>query len=117
LRSWLPGYLALALIWGSSFLFIKIGVRELHPMYVSLGRVATGALTVLVILLATRGKLPRDLRTWGHLAFVGAVGVAIPFTLSRTGNCTSRRSSPVSGTPPRRCSRCRWRPSCSVPSG
>jgi len=81
----LPGYLALALIWGSSFLFIKIGVRELHPMYVSLGRVATGALTVLVVLLITRGKLPRDLHTWGHLAFVGAVGVAIPFTLFAYG--------------------------------
>jgi drug/metabolite transporter (DMT)-like permease len=80
-RSWLPGYLALALIWGSSFLFIKVGVRQLHPLYVSTGRVVTGALTVLAVLLLTRGRLPRGLRVWLHLAVVGALGVAIPFTL------------------------------------
>jgi drug/metabolite transporter (DMT)-like permease len=95
LRSWLPGYLALALIWGSSFLFIKVGVRELHPLYVTLGRVVAGALTVVGVLLVTRGKLPRDPRVWGHLAFVGAVGVAIPFTLFGYGE--QRVSSVLAG--------------------
>ena len=85
LRSWLPGYLALALIWGSSFLFIKIGIRELPPLYVSLGRVAVGAVTVLIAALVMRARLPRDLRTWGHLTVVGAVGVALPFTLFAYG--------------------------------
>jgi drug/metabolite transporter (DMT)-like permease len=85
LRSWLPGYLALALIWGSSFLFIKVGLRELPPLYISLGRVAIGALTVLVALLVMRARLPRDPRTWGHLTVVGAVGVAMPFTLFAYG--------------------------------
>jgi drug/metabolite transporter (DMT)-like permease len=95
LRSWLPGYLALALIWGSSFLFIKVGVRELHPLYVTLGRVVAGALTVVGVLLVTRGKLPRDPKVWGHLAFVGAVGVAIPFTLFGYGE--QRVSSVLAG--------------------
>jgi drug/metabolite transporter (DMT)-like permease len=95
LRAWLPGYLALALIWGSSFLFIKVGVRELHPLYVTLGRVVAGALTVVAVLLVTRGRLPRDLRVWGHLAFVGAVGVAIPFTLFGYGE--QRVSSVLAG--------------------
>lgn len=81
LRSWLPGFLALAVIWGASFLFIKVGIRELHPVYVTLGRVAAGALALLVVLLATRDRLPRDRRLWGHLAVVAAVGVALPFTL------------------------------------
>ena len=31
-RAWLPGFVALAAIWGSSFLFIKVGVAELHPV-------------------------------------------------------------------------------------
>ena len=79
--AWLPGYLALAAIWGSSFLFIKVGVRELHPVYLTLGRVLLGALTLLVVLAVTRTRLPRDPATWGHLAFFGLVGVAIPFTL------------------------------------
>ncbi|GLY25359.1 DMT family transporter [Micromonospora sp. NBRC 101691] len=81
LRSWLPGFVLLAAIWGSSFLFIKIGIRELHPLYVTLGRVATGALTLLVVLAVLRDRLPRDRRLWLHLAVVAAFGVALPFTL------------------------------------
>jgi drug/metabolite transporter (DMT)-like permease len=95
LRAWLPGYLALALIWGSSFLFIKIGIRELHPLYVGLGRVAIGAVTVLGAVALTRARLPRDLRTWGHMAVVGAVGVALPFTLFGYGE--QRISSLLAG--------------------
>lgn len=76
-----PGFLALAAMWGSSFLFIKVGIGALHPVYVTLGRVALGAATMLAVLALTRGRLPRDLRVWAHLAVVGTVGVALPFTL------------------------------------
>jgi drug/metabolite transporter (DMT)-like permease len=79
--AWLPGYLALAAIWGSSFLFIKVGLRELHPVYITLGRVGFGALTLGLIVVVTRTRLPRGLATWGHLTFAGVVGVAVPFTL------------------------------------
>ncbi|MGC9669018.1 DMT family transporter [Planosporangium sp. 12N6] len=95
LGSWLPGYLLLALIWGSSFLFIKVGVRELHPLYVTLGRVVAGALTVVALVLVTRTRLPRDPRVWGHLVVVGAVGVVIPFTLFGYGE--QRVSSVLAG--------------------
>lgn len=81
LRSWLPGFVLLAAIWGASFLFIKVGVRELHPLYVTLGRVAVGALTLLLVLALLRDRLPRDPRLWSHLAVVAALGVAVPFTL------------------------------------
>jgi drug/metabolite transporter (DMT)-like permease len=81
-RAWfLPGFIALAAIWGSSFLFIKVGVRELHPLYVTLGRVGLGALTVTALLLLMRDRLPASARLWAHLAVLGAVGVALPFTL------------------------------------
>jgi drug/metabolite transporter (DMT)-like permease len=76
-----PGFLVLGAIWGSSFLFIKVGVGELHPVYVTLARVALGAATLLVFLLLMRDRLPRDPRLWAHLAVLGTVGVAIPFTL------------------------------------
>jgi drug/metabolite transporter (DMT)-like permease len=79
--SWLPGYILLALIWGSSFLFIKVGVRELHPLHLTLGRVLAGTLAVLVVVLLTRTRLPREPRVWGHLTVVGMLGVVIPFTL------------------------------------
>jgi drug/metabolite transporter (DMT)-like permease len=77
----IPAFGILAMIWGTSFLFIKVGVRELHPMYVTLSRVALGALTILILLAVLRQKLPRDPRIWAHLAVAGAIGVALPFTL------------------------------------
>jgi drug/metabolite transporter (DMT)-like permease len=80
--SWfLPGFIALGAIWGSSFLFIKVGIRELHPVYVTLGRVGLGAATLLMVLLVLRDRLPRDPRLWAHLTVLGVIGVAIPFTL------------------------------------
>ncbi|MFG1891857.1 DMT family transporter [Micromonospora sp. NPDC049051] len=81
LRSWLPGFLALAAIWGSSFLFIKIGIGELHPVHLTLYRVAAGAVTLLVVLAVLRDRLPAEPRVWAHLTVVAAFGVAVPFTL------------------------------------
>ncbi|AEB47762.1 hypothetical protein VAB18032_03390 [Micromonospora maris AB-18-032] len=81
LRSWLPGFVALAAIWGSSFLFIKVGVAELHPLHLTLYRVGAGALTLLVVLALLRDRLPRDPRVWGHLCVIAAFGVAVPFSL------------------------------------
>jgi drug/metabolite transporter (DMT)-like permease len=95
LRGWLPGFVLLAAIWGASFLFIKIGVRELHPLHVTLGRVAAGALTLLVVLAVLRDRLPREPRIWLHLAVVAAVGVALPFTLFGYGE--QRISSMLAG--------------------
>ena len=95
LTRWLPGMLALGAIWGSSFLFIKIGVSELHPLYVALGRVASGALILLLILLATGRGLPRDVGTWGHNAVIALIGVAMPFTLFGYGE--QRISSILAG--------------------
>lgn len=69
------------MIWGSSFLFIKLSVAELHPLYATLGRVLAGATTLLVVLAVLRVRLPRDPALWGHLAVAATVGVVIPFTL------------------------------------
>ncbi|UQU61722.1 DMT family transporter [Couchioplanes caeruleus] len=94
-RAWLPGFLALAAIWGTSFLFIKVGVRELPPLWLTFGRVAAGALTLLVILALTRDRLPRDARLWAHLIVVAALGVALPFTFFGYGE--QRVSSVLAG--------------------
>jgi drug/metabolite transporter (DMT)-like permease len=79
--SWLPAFATLGAIWGSSFLFIKVGVTELHPTYVTLGRVLAGALTLVIVLVATRDRLPRDAKLWLHLSALAAVVNAVPFTL------------------------------------
>ncbi|TDW21614.1 drug/metabolite transporter (DMT)-like permease [Kribbella kalugense] len=80
-RAWLPVMLALAAIWGCSFLFISIGVRELPPLYLALGRVIAGSVVLLAILVAKREALPRDPRIWAHSFVAGAIGSAIPWTL------------------------------------
>ncbi len=72
--------LALAAIWGSSFLFIKLGVDELEPAVVAFGRLLVGA-AILVPIAARRGGL-RILRP--HLltvAVLGALNNALPFWL------------------------------------
>jgi len=80
-RAWLPIMLALAAIWGCSFLFISVGVRELPPLYLALGRVIAGSVVLLTILIAKREPLPRDPWLWAHSFVVGAIGSAIPWTL------------------------------------
>jgi drug/metabolite transporter (DMT)-like permease len=94
-RRWLPSYLMLAAIWGTSFLLIKVGVRELHPLWLTFGRVAAGSAVLLVVLAVTRDRLPRDARLWGHLAVVAALGVTLPFTLFGYGE--QRVSSVLAG--------------------
>ena len=86
---------ALAAIWGSSFLFIKVGITELHPLFVALGRVLGGATALVVVLLITRDRLPSDPRFWGHNAVVAVLGVALPFTLFGFGE--QRVSSVLAG--------------------
>jgi drug/metabolite transporter (DMT)-like permease len=82
---WLPAFAANAVIWGASFLFIKYGVLEAPAMWVGAGRVLLGALTLIVIMLVLRERLPRDPRMWAHLLVPGIVGIAIPFSLFPLG--------------------------------
>lgn len=71
----------LALIWGSSFLLIKLGLRSFDPFQLSLGRIGSGAITLVALLLITRDRLPRGRRIWMHAAIVGLFMNVIPFTL------------------------------------
>jgi drug/metabolite transporter (DMT)-like permease len=77
LEDW--GILALiALIWGSSFLFMEIGLRSFAPGVVTLARIGLG--TVTLALLA-RARTPVDREDWGRIALLGTVWMAIPLTL------------------------------------
>lgn len=73
-RSWLPSYVVLALIWGNSFLFIMIGLHSLTPAGVVLSRLSLGLITMLVISAVTRTRLPPR-RYWKTLFLV-----ALPMT-------------------------------------
>lgn len=67
-------------IWGSSFLFIKLGVDELEPSVVVLGRLVVGAL-VLLPLLAGRGWLGPIRGALVPLVVLGVLNNALPFWL------------------------------------
>jgi drug/metabolite transporter (DMT)-like permease len=92
-RSWLM-LLALAAIWGASYMFIKIAVRDLSPAMVAWSRIALAAI-VLAAFAAWLGEL-RGLRgKAGTLVLVGAVQIAGPFLLIAAGE--EEISSSVAG--------------------
>lgn len=75
----------LATIWGTSFLFIKVGLETLTPIQVVLGRVVLGAVALLAVLRLRGERLPRERRTWGALLFVGVFANVVPFFLLAWG--------------------------------
>lgn len=82
-RSW-SLLLALAAIWGASYMLIKIGLRDLSPAMVACLRVALAALVVAPI-AAARGALAGLGGVVGMLVVVGAIQVAGPFFLIALG--------------------------------
>jgi drug/metabolite transporter (DMT)-like permease len=80
--------LALAAIWGASFLFIKVAVRELTPATLIVGRLGLAALTLALIAPAavgTRETLRQFREHWLWLVVVALVNTAIPFWLLSWG--------------------------------
>ncbi|NUR74788.1 MAG: DMT family transporter [Thermoleophilia bacterium] len=78
----------LALIWGSSFMFIKVAVRELDPSVLILGRLGLAALTLAIVvpLLVGGRETVRELGLhWRALAVVGLLNSAVPFWLLAWG--------------------------------
>ena len=78
-------FFALGLIWGCSFLFIKLGLEALTPVGVAFVRLVIGSVTLLTIVRVTATSLPRSRKTWGYLAIVGLLFCSIPFTLFAWG--------------------------------
>ena len=78
--------LGLSALWGSSYLFIKIGVDgHLTPPELVFGRLLI-ATTVLYAVARLRGlRMPRDRAVWRSFAIMGLVGTAAPFTLISWG--------------------------------
>ncbi len=72
--------IALAAIWGGSFLFMRIAAPVLGPVVLISFRVFLGALFLLGVALVQKQKL--DIRThWRHFLILGLINTALPFTL------------------------------------
>ena len=86
-NSWLPIYVALGVVWGCSFIFIKLGLEFLTPFGVAFGRCALGALTLLAWAKYKRISLPESKRVLFHLWVVSLLLNVIPgvfFALAQT---------------------------------
>ncbi|GAB2510495.1 DMT family transporter [Nocardiopsis aegyptia] len=81
LSDWRAKFVLLALIWGLSFLFIKVGAQALTPLQLSLGRMLCGGLPLLAVLALRGGRVPRSPRLWWHLFVTALLLNTIPFTL------------------------------------
>ena len=92
---WQAKFLALAVIWGSSFLFMMVGLRALEPVQISTLRVLSGGSVLLALAAATGTRLPRERSTWGHLMVSGFLLSTLPFTLFAYGE--TRVSSALAG--------------------
>ncbi len=80
LRYWLL-IILLGAVWGCSFLFNAVLIREISPLWVAAGRVTIGAAICWVVFFATRKKLPTDLRLYPQFLVLGILNYAIPFAL------------------------------------
>lgn len=80
LRDWI-WVLVLGAIWGCSFLFNAILIREIGPLWVSAGRVTIGALGCWGYCIATGRRPPREPALYLGFLFMGVVGFAMPFAL------------------------------------
>jgi drug/metabolite transporter (DMT)-like permease len=74
-------FLALGLMWGSSYLFIKIGVETLEPFTLIATRLGIGLIVLGIVVALAREPLPRQPRMYVHLIVLSVVSVALPFFL------------------------------------
>ncbi len=72
--------LLLSLIWGGSFLFVGIAIKELPPLLIVLARVAMAAAILIPFHLLFLGPLPRDARTWISCGGMSVMNNVLPFT-------------------------------------
>ncbi|NUS13326.1 MAG: DMT family transporter [Streptomyces sp.] len=85
---WRLRFAALGLVWGFSFLFMKVGNAAFAPLQVTLGRMVFGTAVLAAAVVVKRDRLPRSPRTWLHLAVAAFLLNSLPFTLFATAEQT-----------------------------
>lgn len=78
----------LALLWGSTFLWIDLALDALTPAQVTFSRCVLGSAALLIACLVSGRRLPRDRATWGHIVVAAFFGNALPFAMFSIGQQT-----------------------------
>lgn len=84
---WIAPYLAVGVVWGCSFIFIKLGLEFLTPFGVAFGRCALGAITLLIVARIRGFNLPQGRAIRFHLWIVALLLNVFPgilFALAET---------------------------------
>ena len=74
-------WVLLILIWGSTWIFIKLGLRDLPPITFAGLRFLIAALVLWAIALSRRARLPRSGAEWRVLAWSGLIAIGINYGL------------------------------------
>jgi drug/metabolite transporter (DMT)-like permease len=92
----------LSIVWGASFIFIGIAVKELPTLVIVFVRVALAALILLPVHWLWQGALPKNLRSWLSFAGISLTNNIIPFTLIVYGqhSITASLASVLNATTP-----------------
>jgi len=83
-RAWAE-LLLLGLIWGASFLAIRIALDEVPVVTVVLHRTGWAMLVLWIVVAVMRLPVPRDPRIWGAFLVMGLLNNVIPFGLMTWG--------------------------------
>ena len=94
--------LLLGVIWGSSFLFIKLALESLSPIQIVTGRLVLAAAVLGVLVAARRIGLPGGTGTWKALGVMAVVANIVPFLLITWGQerITSSLTAILNSTTP-----------------
>jgi drug/metabolite transporter (DMT)-like permease len=98
-QAW-PAFWVLAIIWGSSYMFIRMVVTQIPPFQLVFIRTAIAAIGLNLVLLLRGRHLPLDGRSVRDLLFLGIVNTVFPFALITWGGqyIESSVSSVLQGT-------------------
>jgi len=78
-------WLILALIWSTTWIFIKIGLEDLPPIAFSGARFTLSVLILVAIILIQRVPMPKTSAQWKLLALTGVLQFSINFVGPRSG--------------------------------
>ena len=68
------------IVWGSSFLFMKVALTGISPAQVAWSRLILGALTLGIFVVLRRDRLPRRLVVWIHMSVLAVSFCVVPYT-------------------------------------
>ncbi|MGB5953035.1 MAG: EamA family transporter [Ornithinimicrobium sp.] len=95
LLPWQAKFVALAVIWGSSYLLMKVGLQAMDGVQVAALRLLCAASVLVPLLLLSGGTLPRGWAAWRHITVSSVLLCSLPWTLFAVGE--ERVTSSITG--------------------